>query len=82
MLLQHVKELIEIVFQLISVTKVQHFGRALSVSVRLCPFVSEYVRICLNMSVSVRLQLQVDAILLGYVLHGYRGQQLVARFYA
>ena len=38
MLLQHVKELIEIVFQLISVTKVQHFGRALSVSVRLCPF--------------------------------------------
>ena len=43
MLLQHVKELIEIVFQLISVTKVQHFGRALSVSVRLCPNMSEYV---------------------------------------
>ena len=46
MLLQHVKELIEIVFQLISVTKVQHFGRALSVSVRLCPNMSEYVCFC------------------------------------
>ena len=51
MLLQHVKELIEIVFQLISVTKVQHFGRALSVSVRLCPNMSEYVCFCPFVSV-------------------------------
>ena len=52
MLLQHVKELIEIV----SSTDFRYKGTTFRKGVVcFCPFVSEYVRICLNMSVSVRL---------------------------
>ena len=52
--------------------KIRNFGGGLSVS----------VRISLYMSVSVCLQLQVDAILLGYVFHCHWRQELVAGSYA
>ena len=47
-----------------------------------CLFQSVTVRISLYMSVSVCLQLQVDAILLSYVFHCHWRQELVAGSYA
>ena len=51
MLLQHVKELIEIVFQLISDAKLLHSARALSVSDRLRPLSALFGRISPFMSI-------------------------------